>query len=152
MENSLKALILAAGVVITCIVISLGFYISREARDTSSKGVAQITKLNAEFDESDKVMYDGLPVRGSEVINVVNKFKNEELSIVVNTKKSSNQYGRAITIGSNNVSELGSRVSNSIKTAQNIDSANYINQNAQFVGEILRDANNTIVGIRFVQS
>ena len=31
MENSLKGLILAAGTIITCVVISLAFYISREA-------------------------------------------------------------------------------------------------------------------------
>ena len=32
MENSLKGLMLAAGIIITCIIISLGFYIAREAR------------------------------------------------------------------------------------------------------------------------
>ena len=30
MENSLKGLMLAAGIIITCIIISLGFYIARE--------------------------------------------------------------------------------------------------------------------------
>ena len=34
MENSLKGLILAAGTIITCVVISLAFYISREAKPT----------------------------------------------------------------------------------------------------------------------
>jgi len=85
MDNSLKGLILAAGTIITCIVISLGFYISREARDTAASGAGQISKLNAEFNESDKVMYDGLSVSGSEVINVINKFKNGDIAIQVNT-------------------------------------------------------------------
>ena len=49
MENSLKGLILAAGTIITCVVISLGFFISREAKDTASNGANQINKLNAEF-------------------------------------------------------------------------------------------------------
>ena len=90
MENSLKGLLLAAGTIITCIVISLGFFIAREARDTAADGAGQISKLNAEFNESDKVMYDGLKVSGSEVINVINKFRNNTLAIKVVTKKKSN--------------------------------------------------------------
>lgn len=152
MDNSLKGLILAAGVIITCIVIGLGFYISREARDTASNGAGQISKLNAEFNESDKIMYDGLEVSGSEVINVINKYKSDEMSIVVATKKSTSQYGRTIAIGTNNVSSLGGTSSISVKTAQNIESESYINPNAQFMGEVLRDSNNAIIGIRFTQS
>ena len=45
MENSLKGLMLAAGIIITCIIISLGFYIAREARDTASEGTGQINQL-----------------------------------------------------------------------------------------------------------
>ena len=45
MENSLKGLMLAAGIIITCIIISLGFYIAREASDTASSGTGQINEL-----------------------------------------------------------------------------------------------------------
>ncbi len=46
MENSLKGLLLAAGTIITCVIIGLGFYIAREARDTAANGAGQISKLN----------------------------------------------------------------------------------------------------------
>lgn len=151
MENSLKGLLLAAGTIITCIVISLGFYIAREARDTASNGAGQITKLNAEFNESDKIIYDGLEVSGSEVVNVINKFKNEEVGVIVSTKKSTAHYIYALSF-SNNIAALGSNISTSTKETQNVTSATYINPNAQFVGEVLRDTNNAIVGIRFIQS
>lgn len=148
MENSLKGLILAAGTIITCIVISLGFYISREARDTAASGAGQISKLNAEFNESDKVMYDGLNVSGSEVVNVVNKFKNGDIAIQVNTKKSSNYYDNVLD---DDMTQIIGTSSNSIKTAQNSLSDAYINPNAQFQGSIVRDVNNTIIGILFAQ-
>lgn len=45
MENSLKALILAAGTVITCVVITLGFYLSKEAQSTASTGQVKLEKL-----------------------------------------------------------------------------------------------------------
>ncbi len=148
MDNSLKGLILAAGTIITCIVISLGFYISREARDTAASGAGQISKLNAEFNESDKVMYDGLSVSGSEVVNVINKFKNGDISIQVNTKKSSIYY---VNVLDDKQTEIIGSSSASVKTAQNSQSNTYINPNGQFLGSIIRDVNYTIIGIIFSQ-
>ena len=49
MENSLKGLMLAAGIIITCIIISLGFYIAREARDTASEGILVQTNKNKTY-------------------------------------------------------------------------------------------------------
>lgn len=148
MDNSLKGLILAAGTIITCIVIGLGFYIAREARDTAAGGAGQISKLNAEFNESDKVMYDALEVSGSEVVNVVNKFKNDDVGIKVCTKKKTTYYVNYLN--DDDTSIIGSS-SASIKDAQKSSSSTFINPNAQFVGEILRDVNQTIIGIAFSQ-
>ena len=148
MDNSLKGLILAAGTIITCIVISLGFYISREARDTAASGAGQISKLNAEFNESDKVMYDGLSVSGSEVINVINKFKNGDIAIQVNTRKCSTYYDNVLD---DKQTEIIGTSSASVKSAQNSQSNAYINPNGQFLGSIIRDVNYTIIGIIFSQ-
>lgn len=148
MSNSLKGLLLAAGVIITCIVVSLGFYISREANAAATNGVGQISRMNKEISESDKSMYDGLEVTGSEVINAINKNKNEELSIKVITKKSTVYYNRLLAKGDG---ELGAVSGASITDAQRVSNVNYINQNAQFTGEVLRDANDTIIGIKFTQ-
>lgn len=149
MENSLKGLLLAAGTIITCIVISLGFFIAREARDTAAGGAGEISKLNAEFNESDKVMYDGLKVSGSEVVNVINKFHNKELSIKVKTKKGVFYYNRKMN---EDESSLTVQSAESIKEAQDPVKDNYINPNAQFSGTILRDVNYTIIGIFFEQT
>lgn len=148
MENSLKGLLLAAGTIITCVIVGLGFYIAREARDTAANGAGQIARLNAEFNESDKVIYDGLKVSGSEVINVVNKFKNELLSVEVKTKKGSSSYNHTLN---NDRTALSEGKGASIKAAQDRASENYINPNGQFLGSVVRDANNTIIGIYFVQ-
>lgn len=145
MENSLKGLLLAAGTIITCIVLGLGFYIAREARDTAAGGAGQISKLNAEFNESDKVMYDGLEVSGSEVVNVINKYQNGTISIKVTTKKNTTYYCNPSVGG-------GSGSCGSVKEAQKPDSGIYINPNAQFVGEVIRDVNKTITGLAFSQS
>lgn len=146
MENSLKGLLLAAGTVITCIIIGLGFYIAREARDTASSGAGQINRLNAEFMESDKVMYDGIRVSGSEVVNVINKFKNDDLYVRVITKKNSDIY-----YGKNSKSVEKSTI-DGYKTSTNSSEASYINPNGIFVGEVQRNENNVITGIVFTQN
>ena len=148
MDNSLKGLILAAGTIITCVVISLGFFIAREAKDTASNGANQINKLNSEFVESDKVIYDGATVSGSEVINVIKKFKNEKLGILVKTNKSKTYYGYSFDENDGDI--IGQVNSKNIDPTDS-DSVNYVNPYVNFVGRIIRDKNEVITGIVFEQ-
>lgn len=148
MENSLKGLMLAAGIIITCIIISLGFYIAREASDTASSGTGQINELQAEFADTSKTMYENTEVSGSEVINVIRKFSDEMIGVKVQTKKNTSYYIYQFndTDGSlKNASTLD------YKSAQNATSANYINPTGRFLGAVVRDANGTITGLSFVQ-
>ena len=76
---------LAAGVVITCIVISLGFYMSREAKNAANNGISQISNMTAVNDAA-KEMYDGLAISGREVVSVLKKYAEELVagSLIVN--------------------------------------------------------------------
>lgn len=148
MDNSLKGLILAAGTIITCVVISLGFFIAREAKDTASNGANQINKLNSEFVESDKVIYDGATVSGSEVVNVIKKFKNEKIGILVKTNKSQTFYGYSFD---ENDGDIIKEVSSAHSEATDSDSVKYVNPYVNFVGRIVRDKNEVITGIVFEQ-
>ena len=148
MENSLKGLMLAAGIIITCIIISLGFYIAREASDTASSGTGQINELQAEFADTSKTMYENTEVSGSEVINVIRKFSDEMIGIKVQTKKNTSYY---IYQFSDADGSLKNASSLDYKTAQNAVSANYINPTGRFLGSVVRDANGTITGLSVVQ-
>lgn len=148
MENSLKGLILAAGTIITCIVISLGFYISREAKSTASSGTQQINKINTEFAESDKVIYDGTCISGSEVVSVIQKFNNSATGVYVQTNSSSNYYIQFFDLKSGVVSGTSYTTYSRDTDAS---SSNYINPYATFKGQVVRDSNDVIVGIAFRQ-
>ena len=142
MENSLKGLMLAAGIIITCIIISLGFYIAREARDTASEGTGQINQLQAEFTDASKTM------SGSEVLNVIRKFSDETMGILVQTNKNKTYYNYNFDVDKG---ELGKALDNSYKNAQDVASDKYINPTARFQGSIVKDVNGTIIGIVFAQ-
>lgn len=148
MENSLKGLILAAGTIITCVVISLGFFIAREAKDTASNGANQINKLNSEFVESDKVIYDGATVSGSEVLNVIKKFQDEKLGIMVKTNKSETYYGYVFDEATGDIAKASDT---SYDVACDSDSKMYINPYVNFEGKLIRDNNDVITGIIFEQ-
>lgn len=148
MENSLKGLMLAAGIIITCIIISLGFYIAREASDTASSGTGQINELQAEFADTSKTMYENTVVSGSEVINVIRKFSDEMMGIRVETKKNTSYY---IYQFSEIDGSLKNASSLDYKSAQVTTNSNYINPTGRFLGTVVRDENGTITGISFVQ-
>lgn len=149
MENSLKGLILAAGTIITCVVISLAFYISREAKQTAVNGAQEINRLNTEFAESDKIVYDNTTVSGSEVLNVIKKMSEDKLGIYVKTNKKEVYYGYNFDLNSG---ALGTQSKANYAEATESTSDNYINPYADFKGTVIRDSNDTITGIKFVQS
>jgi len=148
MENSLKGLILAAGTIITCMVISLGFFISREAKDTATNGVNQIGGLNTEFAAGDKTIYDGAQVSGSEVLNVIKKYAKDSIGIYVQTGKSSTYYNSEFDLSNGNYVDDNS---NTYELALDNASDTYINPYGNFMGRVVTDSNNTITGIEFIQ-
>jgi hypothetical protein len=152
MDNGLKGLLLAAGTIITCIVVSLGFYIAREARDTAASGAGSISKLNSEFNDNDKTMYEGLAVSGSEVLNVITKFSSEDICIRVETIASGNNGNYAYYLHKLSTGYvLGDASDVDISQAKDQTNINYINPNATFHGSVQRDSNNVITCITFIQ-
>lgn len=145
-----KALFLTTGILMAVAVIMFSVFMVKQALAAGSLAADKTAKVTTYLSESDKSMYEGLPITGSEVMNNITKFRNESTGIIVVTKKSSTQYGYSISI-SGNTATLGASISSSLKNAQDINHNSYINPNAKFLGEILRDANDVIVGIRFIQ-
>lgn len=148
MSVGLKGLTLGAGIVMTLVIISLAYYVTNVSAATITNGTAKINNMSIQLQESDKTMYEGIDIQGSEVINIINKFKAEDLSVKVITKKSAIYYNRILTSSD---TELGTASNASIRDAQNLSSSSYINQNAMFSCEVMRDKNNAIIGLRFTQ-
>ena len=145
MDNSLKGLMLAAGVVITCIVVGLGFYISREAKNTSSGGISQITRMNSEYQDISKTMYDGIKVSGREVVEAIEKYTSEvsdgNFTITVYTGKKGEKTD-GIVFDKNNYP---------LDLTKDKKDENYINPDGNFLGETTCDENGVVTKMKFVQ-
>ena len=81
MENSLKAVLIGAGVVITLIVVSIGFILMRSGQTTALAAIGKLDQLNVDMTESQYTMYNNMEISGSEVINVIRKFEDEYIGV-----------------------------------------------------------------------
>jgi hypothetical protein len=143
MDNSLKGLILAAGVIITCIIIGLGFYVSREVKNTSNNGAGQISSMNSEYQDVNLALYDGLRVSGAEITDLIgttdfSAYQNLEIKIITGENGTGKIYNKASVEASTfSFSKKGDK--------------DYINPTAQFLGKVEIDKNNIIKSITFTQ-
>lgn len=155
MENSLKMLMIGAAVAITLAVITAGFFILRQGQGIMKSSTEKISSISADIEETEFTIYDDQTVSGSEVVNVVRKYKNERIAVFVATGKDSNGawYNNSAT-GISNGDYEGSIISSSPEDFSSMidESKNeYVNPNGKFKGKVLRNANNTIIGLYFTQ-
>lgn len=140
MDNALKGLILAAGVVLTCMILGLGFYIAREAKATATVSANRLTEYRKELEEGNLLKYDGLTVSGNEVVNLTKR--------LVETYSERQEAPISVTIKMNGSSWI---YKNKKETAKLRDrtSNRYIPPQAEFLVSIYQDANDVITVVSF---
>lgn len=141
MENALKGLLMAAGIIVTCAIISIGFYTAREAKNTAAQTMDYLSDFNRELSEDGLMKYDGMEATGGDIINLIRRElgsvgngESSFLAVKVDTGKSVNIYRDAEDLGE--IREYGNK--------------KYINPAAVFVGSVTRDENEVINCVSFV--
>lgn len=142
MDNVLKGIVIGAGVLITCIVIGVGFRVYRETKTISSTSAEKLERFSSELSENDLTMYDGLEVTGSDVVNFIKKHLSEYSSSEV-----APIYVNIVTSTTLNDYVNGA----SIPDIVNFTTDKYISPISKYNGKIVRDKNNVIVGLIFTK-
>lgn len=142
MENALKGLLMASGIIITCVIISIGFYTAREAKQSASQTAVYLSRFNQELSEEGLTRYDGMEVAGSDIINLIRRElgaygqgESSEVSVTVITGKGEYTY--------RNIEYL--------EQIRNYGNDRYINPTAVFTGSVIRDGNDVITCVSFRQ-
>jgi hypothetical protein len=138
----MKFLLLAFALMITCLLVSYGGRVLRAGKDTSDTAIEKINDFNNELSESELTMYDGINVKGSDVVNFIKKNLGS-----FDATEQAKQYVRVVTTASDST-YWNERY---IEDIQNFSSTLFINQEALFRCDVTRDANDVIIGIIFVQ-
>lgn len=147
MENSLKAILIGAGVVITLIVVSIGFLLMRSGQSTAKNAIGKLSQIDSEMSDSEYTMYDDMEVSGSVVVNLLKKYKNEYIGIKVETKKNATGTWYINQVSGDTLSSVSTDIANTMDETK----IEYINPNGKFKGEVQRDANGTVIALIFKQ-
>lgn len=150
MNNGLKALLIAAGIIITCIVAGLAFQNTREGKAQASSAFAQFNTTMSEYQDLGKSMYDGLLVSGAEVRRLIENCitSKEYVQIWVVTGDGAEQ-GYVYETFDAESKKLAKETKNLPSDDKGSDG--YINSRAVFLGSIVKDENGVIVQISFEQ-
>lgn len=142
MSNATKFLLLAFGLMLTCLLVVYSNMVFKTGLETSNTVMGKLDEFSKALAESDVTMYDGYEVCGSDVVNFIKKhlgsYDATEKAIV---------YVRVDTTVSSMTYQNGA----SIPEIQDFSSSLYIKPVARFVCSVKRDENDVIIGINFAQ-
>ena len=138
MSHGLKALLLAASTIITCIVVGLGFRMAEEAKRLGNYVVEDMYRYRTAIEEQDIMKYDGVTVYGTDVVNLM----KQELT------DKENGFSVVVTDGRINYFY---ETREDIKKARAPEEAQYIIPTAEFVGEVKRNENGVIIQVIFTK-
>lgn len=150
MNNGLKALLIAAGIIITCIVAGLAFQNTREGKAQASSAFAQFNTTMSEYQDLGKSMYDGLLVSGAEVRRLIeNSIASKEymqIKVITGDGTSRGYVYEGFDAEKKKLSKASEVLPSNEKVSDG-----YINSRAVFLGSIVKDDNGIIVQIVFEQ-
>lgn len=133
MENSLKMLTIAAGIFITCVVISFSILVMHEGMSLGSAFVNSLNEKEKDYREYNVAKYDSEILTGAEVINVTRRYQND----------------MEITIVTDNGSRIFTKNNNFNISANYPENDFYIEPYDDYVGRVGRDANGKINRLKF---
>ncbi len=133
MENSLRMLTMAAGIFITCVIVSFTLLVMREGLNLGRIFVSDINEYEREYEEHRLTKFDTERVSGAEVINITRRYQ-KEIQITVTNGAESRVFSKA----------------NELKIYENSPERGfYIEPYEEYVGSVTRDTNGRIAGLIF---
>ncbi len=150
MENGVKALMIAAAVLITIAIITLGVIVFQSGQEAASQAQKGFSDLQNDMATVQFSAYDQKTVSGSQVMNAIRKYAtNPQFGVSVKTGKNTTGiwYGKVVSslgvVGAAGVTDL----SNAYDDAH----VDYVNPIAQFKSQLIYDSNRVVRAIVLTQ-
>jgi hypothetical protein len=142
MNTGLKILLFGVGALITALFAVLLFMTAKEGRQVGFAATTQMSELNEEIMNSGIMKYDDLEVYGSDVVNCIKENLGD-----FTAAETAPIYVRVETSFSDNTYTNGSV----IDEIRDFTKLRYIKPITVFRGNIIKNINDVIVGIYFIQ-
>lgn len=143
MSHSTKFLLLAASVIITCVLVWYGFLLLNMGSELSNNTMSQMQKLNNDIKDSGIMRFnDNDSVAGSDIVNLMKEYLGDyeagetgPIYITVVEGESDHTYNNGTCI----------------KDIKNFSNERYIPPTAVFSGKVITNENDVIVGVKFTK-
>lgn len=160
-ENTGVGIRVAAGIFLTIMLITIVVIITISSQDAAKQGQTKMASITTQLSDTEFNTYNNTTLSGSQVLNAVRQYMNLEqfgIRVVTGKQRASGNdvgtfYGNEFVY--EKVADQGS-ITNSYKNLRIVDAENqmldqYINPSGKFRATIVRDSNNMIRGIEFIQ-
>lgn len=148
MNHGLKLLLMAAGAIVTCVVVVVGFQLTKSGKSDTVKAKEQYTSITNTYDDVQLVAYDDLTITGVEVVNFMKTYDvllcSEKYDFMVYVKTIENPEG--VTYDATYKDKLNKHTSVEFSMEKE-----YINPVGKFKCSIGRNENKVIKSVTFVQ-
>ena len=152
-----EILVIIGSVVVALLLVMWGISTWRTSKSTGDKVQGEVSNLGVMINEEQFTDIEGKNVSGNEVVSDIRSWKNNALcvKVVTKTQASGTYYNfknyNASTGLRSNQKRTTQENSTLISDATNSLKPNYINPNGQFLTEVVRDNNQTIIAVVFTQ-
>ncbi|WP_037288769.1 hypothetical protein [Saccharibacillus sacchari] len=151
-SNATSGLKLAAGIFLTLALITTVVVIFISSQDAAKEGQTQFSTIQTQLSQTRFNIYENTTLSGSQVMNAVRQYNNEkQFGVYVQTGKGgSTYYGSQF----NQTTGIITGEKNNTVLSPALDEAdnNFINPSGKFKSSVVRDDNNMVRGIVFVQA
>jgi len=145
-----KLLFIVVGVILSGLLIAwlVGTY--KDKKKEADAGTQKINSITASMADFDLTVYDGASIKGESLRELISELDRKDVLVAIGVKTLANgsfkYYNYKYNSSSNNLDGEETNLPTSDKK-----SADYINPNGNFIGEVKRNANDEIVCIEFTQ-
>jgi hypothetical protein len=155
LTDATKVLILVATVIVVCVLCAIGFKMVNNGKSAVTANTNNLNDMAGQYQDIDLSLYEGSLVPGSEVSNIIKTAIDDKQYLAVTISSldgSTNAYNYVYDSTKKTIEDQGSLGQTALKILPKKKSElGYINPMAMFLGETLKDSNNTIVCLRFTQ-
>jgi hypothetical protein len=149
-ENGVKALMIAAAVLITIAIITLGVVVFQSGQEAASSAQRGFSDLQQEMSAVQFAAYDQKTVSGSQVVNALRKYSaNPQFGVQVKTGKNTagTWYGKVVS-ATGTLSAGGTIDLSAVYDDAHND---YVNPTGTFKSQLVYDSNRVVRGLLFAQ-
>ncbi|MCK6078277.1 ABC transporter permease [Paenibacillus silvae] len=160
-ENTGVGIRVAAGIFLTIMLITIVVIITISSQDAAKQGQTKMAAITTQLSDTEYQTYSNTTLSGSQVLNAIRQYMNQEqfgIKVItgkekgttIDTQSQGVFYGSAFNTKTGDVLDASAK-NVDLTNAENQFLPNYINPSGKFKSSIVRDKNNMIRGIIFIQ-